>query len=231
MFRKSIIVTALCASSLSLSGCSTFETVVDSTKFMVTDIYSHTKSALLRGPSDKSDVSFAKAQMPADQETYKTAVGEYVPASPETMQVNIFDTALTNSADGVTMPCPEGTYLTAENSCMSLETESYDFPADDLGAQFVDTGPVPCPEGTYLNAKNTCEYLEVEQYEFTDDVNMTEQVIDTSPVPCPEGTYLNAENACMFLEVEDFAAEFQPETAEPTFDFVQNAKPELSASP
>lgn len=215
MFRKSLLISALCFSTLSLSGCSSMWTAVGN---FSDDMAEFTKFSFLRGPSKKSDVSFAEAA-PSVDGTYSSEAGAYIPTSVELYS----DTAY--GVDTSPVPCPDGTYLNAENACMYLETEQYEFPDEvNMVEQVIDTSPVPCPEGTYLNAENACMYLEVEEFDFQDEVNMTEQVIDTSPVPCPEGTYLNAENACMYLETEtlDFAADPAPIT-EPSFDFVTNA--------
>ena len=215
MFRKTMLMSALCISTLSLSGCSSMWSAVGS---FSDDMAEFTKFSFLRGPSKKTDVSFADAA-PSAEGTYVTEAGAYIPANVEIYSdsASVIDTS--------PVPCPEGTYLNAENACMYLETEQYEF-ADDVNMveQVIDTSPIPCPDGTYLNAENACMYLEVEEYDFQDEVNMTEQVIDTSPVPCPEGTYLNAENACMYLETEalDFAVNPAPEAAQPSFDFVTN---------
>lgn len=225
MLRKIMLTTTLCVSSIAMTGCSSIWSAVGDMSYDMAEV---TKFSWLRGPAKTDDVSFAKATVPATDGVYKTEVGEYVPAQ----QVEIYtDNYVTDSyvahesaaVDTSQHPCPEGTYLTGDNTCMSLETDSYEF-SDDLTTdttQFVDTSPVPCPEGTFLNAENTCMYLETDTYDFGDEVNTVEQFIDTSPMPCPEGTYLNAENQCMYLETEtfDFAADmngYNPPALTPT---------------
>ena len=245
MLRKIMLTTTLCMSSLALTGCSSIWSAVGDLSYDMAEV---TKFSWLRGPAKTDDVSFAETSVPAADGVYKTEVGEYVPAKVEIYTDNYvpqdsyvaqdsYVTTESVSVDTSQHPCPEGTYLTADNTCMSLETDTYEF-ADDLTTdtqQFVDTSPVPCPEGTFLNAENACMYLETEEYDFGDEVNTVEQFIDTSPVPCPEGTYLNAKNQCMYLETEtlDFAAQATSfdtvttnTTAEfgtyPTYDFAAN---------
>lgn len=196
-----MLITALCFSSVGMTGCSSIWSFVGDKSYEMAEF---TKFAWLRGPAKTDDVSFAEAT-PTSSGVLKTEVGEYVPTQVEVYSDNV------GFVDTSQHPCPEGTYLTAENSCMSLETDSYDFPETTDVPQVVDTSPVPCPEGTFLNAENACMYLETEEYDFGDEVNTVEQFIDTSPVPCPEGTYLNAKNQCMYLETEtlDFANDLE----------------------
>ena len=234
MLRQSLLITALCAGSVTLTGCSTFETAMNSTAYMFSDIYNGTKSVFLRGSPEATDVKFAETAMPAQDGTISSQAGVYVPASAPAMA----ETVAPFTSDYPS--CPEGSYLSADNSCMfadtaaetTIEIEFFDdYAYSDMP---VETGQVPCPEGTYLNADNNCMSLEVDNFEFTDDVNMVEQYIDTSPVPCPEGTYLNAENSCMYLEIEDFAAELESDgfaQNDRTFGVAQNSSTDLTASP
>ena len=225
MLRKSMLMTAICVSSVTMTGCSTLTTSWNSVGDMFAGVSSAVKTAFLRGPSEKSDISFAENVNP-ETGIYKTAIGEYVPTMTDN-SADFMDVA-TSTIDTSPHPCPDGTYLTEDNSCMSLETDTYDFP--DVVAENVpvDTSPVPCPEGTFLNAENACMYLETETYDFEDEVNTVEQFIDTSPVPCPEGTYLNAENQCMYLETEtlDFAAEIPTDT--PTVTSTSDFTPDFA---
>jgi len=205
MFRNIILTTTLCLSSVAMTGCSTMWSSVGD---MAQDVSKFASFSWLRGSSKTDDVSFAQTSEPTSNGVYKTAVGEYVPLGVE-IYTDHTVSHQSLSVDSSQHPCPDGTYLTADNTCMSLDSDTYDF-ADDLTMQteqFVDTSPVPCPEGTYLNAENSCMYLETETYDFGGEVNTVEQFIDTSPVPCPEGTYLNAKNQCMYLETDtyDFA--------------------------
>ena len=75
------------------------------------------------------------------------------------------------------VPCPEGTFLNAENACMYLETESFEFssnletvnPSTDIitvpsesaikPQDFAVNPAVQCPEGFILNADNSCQFL------------------------------------------------------------------------
>ena len=224
MFRKSILILSLSASALALTGCSSLWTGMGNLSYGMAEL---TDFSFLRGSSKKSDVSFADANI-TDEGVYKTAVGEYVPADVSyntgASYNNVGDTLGDNSQEG----CPEGTYLTADNACMFLETETFDFD-DTLTADMsapIDTGPVPCPEDTYLTADNTCTYLETETYDFGEDLmTQVQQPLDTGPIPCPEGTYLTADNTCTYLEVEtfDFAIDNAPvEAVNPSQEFVVN---------
>jgi len=208
MLRKIMLTTTLCISSVAMTGCSSIWSTVGDLSY---DMAEFSKFAWLRGPAKTDDVSFAETSVPSADGVYTTDVGQYVSGNVEiyTDSYVAQDSYVTHESVAVDTsqhPCPEGTYLTGDNTCMSLETDTYEF-ADDLTTdtpQFVDTSPVPCPEGTFLNAENACMYLETEEYDFGDEVNTVEQFIDTSPVPCPEGTYLNAKNQCMYLETETF---------------------------
>ena len=218
MFRKKMFMTAICVSAVTLTGCSTATTMMNSMGDLVNGVTDVAKSAFLRGPSKKSDVSFAKAATPTTDGSLKTEVGAYVPTesytatttgTTETYNDEYVEIYTDNSAvssdfvvDTSPHPCPEGTYLTADNTCMTLETDNYDFPdlttSDIQATQTVDSTTVPCPEGTYLNAENACMYLETEEYDFGAELSTNvNPVIDTSSVPCPEGTYLTADNSCM----------------------------------
>lgn len=225
MLRKTLMITAICATSIGMTGCSSIWTAAS---HFSSDMAEFTKFSWLRGSSTKSDISFAENVDPVTG-VYKTEVGEYVPATTD--YSNDYTSDYTDVASSVVdsspHPCPEGTYYAEDKTCMSLETEEYDFPDMVTETVAVDTSPIPCPEDTYLNAKNECMYLETETFDFADDVNMVDQVIDTSPIPCPEGTYLNAENTCMYLETEEF--DFAQDTpsvlpgADFTPDFAMNA--------
>jgi len=154
MFRKTILITALCMSSVTLSGCSSIWTGVSE---FSADMAEVTKFSFLRGLSDKSDVSFAE-NIEAVDGVHKTEAGEYVPiydkvAAVEPTEVEFFDNVNVNAlGDTSPLPCPDGTFLNAENACMFLDVEEFDFGDEvNLVEQFVDTSPLPCPEGTYLN--------------------------------------------------------------------------------
>jgi len=192
------------------------------------DMAEVTKFSFLRGSSKKSDISFAENT--ADQETgiYKTDVGEYVPAEVETDSydevelrgfVTDFNAEVFNaSVDTSPIPCPDKTYLTEDETCMSLDVDNYDFSEFDAAnaPNVVDTSQHDCPEDTYLNDKNQCMYFETETFDFEDDVNFIEQAVDTSPLPCPDETYLTADGTCQFLNTEptDFAANLESLTAD-----------------
>jgi len=202
MRRKSLLITALCVSSVSLTGCaSTMSTAWSSLGDLVNGVTEVTKSAFLRGFSKKDDVSFADAEVQEYEGVYKTEVGEYVPADVEVAANTDFEVDVSETND-----LKVEIYDDAD-----LDVEIYDDYADTAEA-YVDTSPVPCPDGTYLNAKDECMYLETEEFDFGTEVNMVEPVIDTSPVPCPEGTYLNAKNECMHSDPLDFAASIETGT-------------------
>ena len=244
MFKKSFILTALCASSMSLSGCSTMWSMASE---FSADMAEVTKFSFLRGLSSESDVSFAEAVNPSETGTYKTDVGEYVPTDVKTAAYNDvelrgpvtdFNTELFNTAvDTSPHPCPDGTYLTEEETCMSLEVDNYDFSEFDAAnaTKIVDTSQHDCPEDTYLNDKNQCMFFETETFDFEDDVNFIEQTVDTSPLPCPDETYLTADGTCQFLNTEptDFSANIEDITVD-TIQMTENvstATPILPAAP
>ena len=220
MLRNTLLATTLIISSVSLTGCSSIWTKVGDLSYKMSDF---TKFSFLRGSSTKSDISFAEASV-SDSGVLKTDVGEYVPANVVLYDDVTFDNSASAGVDTSQHECPEDTYLTADNTCTYLETETFDF-GDELSVnvqQPIDTGPVPCPEDTYLTADNTCTYLETETFDFGDElVTDVQAPIDTSPIPCPEGTYLTAENTCTYLETEefDFAVDPAPAVSVPSQDF------------
>jgi len=208
MFRKTILLSAVCASSVGLSGCSSLWTMASE---FSADMAEVTSFSFLRGSSDKSDVSLAENNIDSVTGIYKTEVGEYVPAEAFTAvqaDTSAFGETGTYSEAGLVdtspHPCPDGTYLTEDETCMSLEVDTYDFGDMDVAMteQFVDTSQHECPEDTYLNEENACMYFETETFDFEDDVNFVEQIVDTSPHPCPEDTYLTADGSCQILDNE-----------------------------
>jgi len=117
MLRKTMLLTALCISSVSLTGCSSMWSAVGN---FSDDMAEFTKFSWLRGSATKNDISFAETATPVSEGLYKTEVGEYVPTHVEIYQDG--NTVIDTSP----VPCPEGTFLNAENTCMYLETEQYD---------------------------------------------------------------------------------------------------------
>lgn len=200
MFRKTLLISALCASSIGLTGCSTLWSMASEFSADMSEV---TKFSFLRGSSTKDDISFAENTVDPVTGVYKTDVGEYTPAE---VYNEVYTETATDAGvvDTSPHPCPDGTYLTEEGTCMSLDVDTYDFSDLDaaLTEQVVDTSQHDCPEDTYLNDKNQCMFFETETFDFQDDVSFTEQIVDTSPHPCPEDTYLTAEGACMVLNNE-----------------------------
>ena len=214
MFKKTLLLTALCASSIGMSGCSSMWNMASE---FSADMAEVTKFSFLRGSSKKDDISFAETAGDVDDGVYKTDVGEYVPTETYASTYTEAYTETRFETDGAAAmvdtsphPCPDGTYFTEDETCMSLDVDTYDFGDLDnvaMTEQFVDTSQHECPEDTYLNDKNQCMYFETETFDFEDDVSFIQQTVDTSPHPCPEDTYMTAEGACMVIDNEptDFA--------------------------
>lgn len=205
MLRNTLLATTLIISSVSLTGCSSIWTKVGDLSYKMSDF---TKFSFLRGSSTKSDISFAEASV-SDSGVLKTDVGEYVPANVVLYDDVTFDNSASAGVDTSQHECPEDTYLTADNTCTYLETETFDF-GDELVTDVqapIDTSPIPCPEGTYLTAENTCTYLETEEFDFAVDPAPAVSVPSQDfaiipPTGCPEGFQLNADNSCMYLGAE-----------------------------
>lgn len=205
MLRNTLLATTLIISSVSLTGCSSIWTKVGDLSYKMSDF---TKFSFLRGSSTKSDISFAEASV-SDSGVLKTDVGEYVPANVVLYDDVTFDNSASAGVDTSQHECPEDTYLTADNTCTYLETETFDF-GDELVTDVqapIDTSPIPCPEGTYLTAENTCTYLETEEFDFAVDPAPALSVPSQDfaiipPTGCPEGFQLNADNSCMYLGAE-----------------------------
>lgn len=205
MLRNTLLATTLIISSVSLTGCSSIWTKVGDLSYKMSDF---TKFSFLRGSSTKSDISFAEASV-SDSGVLKTDVGEYAPANVVLYDDVTFDNSASAGVDTSQHECPEDTYLTADNTCTYLETETFDF-GDELVTDVqapIDTSPIPCPEGTYLTAENTCTYLETEEFDFAVDPAPALSVPSQDfaiipPTGCPEGFQLNADNSCMYLGAE-----------------------------
>ena len=239
MLRKSLLMTAICVSSVTLTGCSTLQTSWNSMNDMFAGVSGVVKTAFLRGSSDKSDISFAENSETTEDGVLKTDVGEYIPTDVKTeiveakvveqieavdieelpktemteaksITVELFDTPL-DPVDTSAVPCPDGTYLAEDKSCMSLESGTYDFPDVVTEATVVDTSPVPCPEGTFLNDENACILLETKTVDFAAETPAAAPAKEfkpdfalnvpspEAPIDCPEGFAPNGKNACMFL--------------------------------
>ncbi|MDA8708339.1 hypothetical protein N9M10_03100 [Hellea sp.] len=124
-----------------------------------------TKFSFLRGPSEKSDVSFAETNV-TDEGVYKTSAGEYIPA--ETTYKNDVKT-VTHSAQA---NCPDGTFASGDNNCGFLRRGSSSYaggPTLSVSAYVSEATvrkPVSCPAGTYLTPDNICAFSKVEKLNF-----------------------------------------------------------------
>jgi len=185
--------------SISFSGCSTIWSGVSE----FADIMSEeTQFLSLRGLLGSSEKPVQMAETTTQSNVYKTEVGMYTPQ--ESPMVS-YDSDGNTIIDTSPVPCPEGTYLNAENACMYLETENFNDSFADLGidmspAEPVDTSPHPCPEGTYMTEENSCMHLETETFDFTStDMGVTDFAANTA-IECPAGTYLEEGDICLSYE-------------------------------
>ncbi len=247
MSRNSLIITALLASSIGLSGCSS---VWDSVGDRAEAKTEKTNTSFLRGFFDfrpKSEIarlagvdvgvhSFAEADIPQDVgATYiaETSLGRFSPPIAKgtnlpTQTQPVDAVSFDNSLPG----CPDGTYLTEDNACMFLDSESVTFDANANDANFFntttetaafDTSQPGCPEGTFLTEENACMFFDSESVTFDASVNNTSLLnpitetaaFDTSQPGCPDGTYLTEDNSCMFFDTEDY--DLGPLNQEPVF--------------
>ncbi len=185
--------------SISLSGCSTIWSGVSEFADIMAE---ETEFLSLRGLLGSSEKSVQMADTTTQTDVYKTEVGMYIPQESSAVT---FDSDGNAIVDTSPHPCPESTYLTEENACMYLETETFSDSFAELGIeetvpQPVDTSPHPCPEGTYMTADNSCMYLETETFDFTaTDMAVTDLAANTM-IECPDGTYLDEDNLCMSFE-------------------------------
>lgn len=194
MLRKTSLILALSISTISLSGCSSIWSGVEG---FAHTVFNNTVVPL-RGSSTKSETTVT-----AQDGVYQTQVGEYRPTS-----VN-YDENGNPIIDTSPHPCPEGTYLTDENSCMVLVSDDTDMSFDSMNTAYADTNIIDtssdCPDGTYLTEDNACMFFETETFGMdliSDTPSVSNASFDSFPT-CPDGTYLTADNSCMYLDNSD----------------------------
>ena len=83
------------------------------------------------------------------------------------------------------VPCPDGTYLTAEDTCAYLDNEEFDFAAnlDVQNPSFSDV-----------------EY--VEEAKVVVPTNILQDFAAAQNVECPEGFKPDSKNSCIYLGAE-----------------------------
>ena len=202
MLRKSALIVLLSASCLTMSGCSSIWSSLGDFSYSMAEATNFPK---LRGASEP-ETKMVETTVSSEP----TIVNEVLEVSSTNTTLNFHE----NRSVEVTTSqhdCPDGTYLTADNSCMSLETDDFELPPIEP-APVVDTSPIPCPEGTYLAGANECRSLETETYDLTDVAPVSSApspVYETSPdvvlesvSDCPPGFQMVEGGVCMYLGAE-----------------------------
>jgi len=203
-YMKVVKLTMLICAGVSLTGCSSIWSGVSDFADMMskeTQFLSLRKSKTIQeGPVLTTDASATEGIYKTDVGMYKSTSFGQDTGSFEPQNVS-FEPAMVKS-DG---PCPEGAYLTAENSCMLLESDLMELP--ELPAASTDftnfnSGP-DCPEDTYMTEDNTCMFFETETFEhlageFYEPEAVSEEIYNYPT--CPDGSYLNEKNECMMIE-------------------------------
>jgi len=207
MLRKSVILFSLSASALALTGCSSLWTGMGDFSYNMAEF---TKFSFLRGPSEKSDVSFAETNV-THEGVYKTSVGEYIPA----------ETTYKNGVKIVTHTpkptCPDGTFASGANNCGFLrrESSSYDGgPTLSVSAYVSEATvrkPVSCPAGTYLTPDNICAFSKVEKLNFAlkpasaNGTNLAGNQSLYQSADCPNVSSSNAIVSCVHIGADSLS--------------------------
>lgn len=121
MLRKTTTLALLAAASVSLSGCSTMWSGVSSFSDYMAEKTEWVKLPSLRGSKKVQTAEFTPETSETDMSAYSVEMYD----SSETT-ITTYD-APVMTVDSGDVPCPSGTYLTAENSCMILDEETYQF--------------------------------------------------------------------------------------------------------
>ncbi len=202
---RKVKMTLILGSCLTLTGCSSiWSGVSDFADFMS----EKTEFLSLRKSSSHKEVVNTHAT-PDHNGTIQSSAGYYVPATTHSGAY-----ASTNAALSPTS-CPDGSYLTAENTCMMQETQDYQM-SQLRGLSATETtytsvsnytpGPVDCPSGTYLTAENTCMQSADSTLSLAGGIESsyspfsleTLQGSLTGPLICPEGMILDGAYDCRF---------------------------------
>lgn len=186
-------------SALTQTGCSTIWSEVGKFSNFMAKETSFLSLRSLKSDREKP-IEYATSY---DPDLMQTEVGYYTPSNPYSLESG----QGMASVDTSDHPCPDGSYLTEENSCMLFETGTL----DEFSAELYNPEPVldtvtngtGCPDGTYLTEDNSCMFFETEHFSDLSDQFYEPEInfdmANTGPT-CPDGTYLTAENSCMFYE-------------------------------
>lgn len=212
---RKLNLSLLIGASLVITGCSTiWGGVGDFANFMEKE----TQFLSLR--KSKTDREMVTNTAPTKDGLYHSSAGYYAPTGYEPAGSQMASTTsyvpqTSYAQDYVSFDygsntqenCPDGSYLTAENSCMLLASDDYELPPLPVHTQtnFVSNFP-ECPEGTYLTGDNSCMHLETET--FPELAGATTSNTSGSYggysdyVNCPDGSYLTGDNQCEMFETD-----------------------------
>jgi len=221
------LVLVLAFSTVGLSGCSGMWNQVGKFSNFMAEETKWVKVPSLRGSKDveTTDVHTAHSTVASDSTDY-VSYGDasyqddfsYTESTapvftPSTSSASYAATSTSyGSSSSETVPCPEGTHLTADNACMLIETSS-DVMSD---TSFTDYNSASGSSYTAAGSSSSYSISDTSSYSTSGSSYSSSDVtsyssdtqIDSSPVPCPEGTYLSDKNSCMLLEQDDNASLF-----------------------
>ena len=203
---RGLKLSILLGGCITLSGCSSiWSGVADFADFM------SEKTEFLSLRKSKTDREIVTADATPNQDgLIRSSAGYYAPTGWETSGTEYSDATMTSTsyAYGNTSPdgCPEGSYLTAENSCMLMASDDYNLPPLQSYSSVAtsDSYFPECPDNTYLTAENTCMHFDTDPLPtLAGGVSENYGHFETSYSEfqtCPEGSYLAGNNECRLLD-------------------------------
>ncbi len=211
---RQLKMTLILGSCLTLTGCSSIWSGVSDFADLMSE---KTEFLSLRKSSSHKEVVNTHAT-PDYNGTIQSSAGYYVPATTHTNPYTYTPTHTPTHIGGHTSlsstSCPDGAYLTAENTCMMMESPSYEMSElrgmstthSFTASPNYPSTPVDCPSGTYLTAENTCMQSAETTVSLAGGIDNsyspfsleTLQGSLTGPLICPEGMILDGAYDCRF---------------------------------
>jgi len=212
--------TLIVGTCLAVTGCSSiWSGVGDFADFMS----EKTEFLSLRKP--KTTGEHVANTVPNDAGLVKASAGYYAPTGwdstthsygqPALMSPAVSGSSYANSAIA---NCPDGAYLTAENTCMLQETASFQMTelrgyseqnSSFLSSSALSSNVTECPSGTYLTPENTCMQS---SHDVTNSMSGAHVSAGYSldhfakslsgPLICPDGMVLVGAYDCRFSDFD-----------------------------
>lgn len=202
---------------LAASGCSSiWSGVGDFADFM------SEKTEFLSLRKSKSSSEHVTNTVPNDQGLVQSSAGYYTPMDGQSNAHSYahatasspYTTTTASYTNNAVVNCPDGSYLTAENTCMIQETSGYqmtalrgysDYSNSVQSSSAFSSGVTECPSGTYLTAENTCMQSSTAAFSPMIDATLSQNYSmehlaqsHSAPLICPDGMVLVGAYDCRF---------------------------------